>query len=81
MANGDENAVGFHLMRLTRLGVFNARAGDAERVFITENFINRAVPQHIDFLMRQQTLFENFLAAQRIAAMHQRHFAGKIGQE
>ena len=78
MADSDKNAVS--LKRVDRAGcdILDARAGDAQRVLIADDLLDHMIEENRDVFLRQQTLHENTLAAEFVAAVDDRHMRREI---
>jgi len=81
MADGDEDAVGGNFRQRAGLDVLQAHAGDFRRIFRAEDFIDRAVPDHVDLGMLEQALLQDALGAEAVAAVNHGHAIGEVGEE
>ena len=55
--------------------------GDLARVLRAADFVDRAVPDHLDLGMLEQPLLQDALGAEMIAAMHDGHLRGEVGEK
>ena len=55
--------------------------GDLAGIFGAADFVDRAVPDHLDLGMLEQPLLQDALGAEVIAAMHDGHLRGEVGEE
>src|SRR3546814_6118148 len=66
---------------LARLDVRDLRAGNAHRVFIADDFIDNAVPDHFDLRVLEEPFLHDLFRAEMIAAMDDGDFRGEVREE
>ena len=81
MADRDEDAVGRQFGQRAGLDVLQPDMGDLARIFGAADFVDRAVPDHLDLGVLEQAILQDALGAEMVAAMHDRHLRGEVGQE
>ena len=81
MADGDEDTLDSNLRQSIGLDVTHPNAGDAQRVLSAQDLIQDAVPYGFDLVVLEKAVLEDFFRAQLVAAVHQIHMAGEIGQK
>ncbi len=81
MADGDENAVGSVFGHSAALEIFQAYMSDLCGILGAADFIDLAVPDHLDLGMLEQPVLQDAFGAQAVAAMHQRHRGREVGEE
>ena len=77
MADRHKRSVGWLDRNRASHRVFERHPGQPGRA--ADKMIDRLVPQHLDMRIGKQPVFEDFLAAQRIAAVNQRHVLRMVG--
>ena len=81
MADGDEQTVHRLIVQRAGDGVAQLHAGDALGLFAAQHFGDFGVVQHPDLGIGVQARLVGLVGAQEIAAMHQRHLVGEVGEE
>src|SRR5262249_29092385 len=81
VADGDEDAVGGNFAHRVGFQIAQDDALDLERILTADNVGEHAVPDHRYFRIPEQPVLQDLLRAERVAPMHDRDLAGKIGEE
>ena len=55
--------------------------GDLAGIFGAADFVDRAVPDHLDLGVLEQAVLQDALGAEMVAAMHDGHLRGEIGEK
>jgi hypothetical protein len=81
MSDRDEDAVGLELGERVGPDVPEPDMGDLARIFLAADLVDDAVPDHLDLRMLEQAVLQDAFGAEVVAAMHQRHLRGEVGEE
>ena len=81
VADGDEYAGQVHFLGGVVFGAFDAHTGDAGAV--AQDFVEGVVPDDLDvavFGLFKQFVLEDLFGTEAVAAVHQGHFVGNVGE-
>src|SRR6478672_11789480 len=81
MADGNEDAVDTALAHCAGLDILEPHAAHFQRVVTADDVVQHAVPDHLDLGMLEQPVLQDLLSPERIAAMYDGDFGGKIREE
>src|SRR5690606_26926917 len=81
VADGDEDAVGGHLLDGTGLDVPDPGAGHRRRVVAAQHLLEHAVPDHPDAVVREQAVLQDLFRPQLVAAVDEHDLGGEVGEE
>ena len=80
MSDRDEHPIGGLLGDRAGLEILQTDMRDFRRVRAAADFLDLAVPHHLDLGMVEQPVLQDAFGAQAVAAMHQRHRRGMVGE-
>ena len=81
MPNCDEDAIGGPFRAFSGFQIPELDASDRFRRRRADDIFDNGVPDHVDLRILQQSLLQDFLGTQRIAAVDQRHAIGEVRQK
>src|SRR5918996_3288225 len=80
VADRDEHPVDRDLAGLARAHVAEPQSADRERMLLTKDLFDHAVPDDVDLGVTEQALLQHLLGAQLVAAMDQEHVARHLAE-
>ncbi len=81
VADGDEHAVRLHARRRVGFDVAQHRFAHLERVLVSRDLLEHAVPDHGDLRVLEQPVLQDLLGAETVAAMHDGDLGGEVGEK